>query len=128
MIEWVPNYKKISGVYRAPCPVHQGKDRNLKVTQAQDGTWLAYCFVCGCNQNDVAKVLGIPFEDIYPDYEKKDTSKPRYPKGCDMELDRNLIEIHEANPTDLYSDYKAYKQAKARFTNFNEKMKEWMAP
>lgn len=119
--------------WRAPCPVHNGKDRNLAITLKPDGTYVAYCHVCGCNQNDVAQTLRIPLQEIYPDYRKPEkNSRPVYPAGNyrgkeQMIFDRNLIEIYESDTGQkTYSDYKVYKESKARFDTYNKNMREWI--
>lgn len=134
MLDYLERVRK-SGAnsWRAPCPVHNGKDRNLAIDLKPDGTYVAYCFVCGCNQNDVAQTLRIPFEVIYPDYKKPDKNgKPVYPKGNyhgkeQMIFDKNMIEEYESDTGQkTYKDHLAYKQSKARFNRFNEKMREWI--
>lgn len=133
MLDYLERVRK-SGAdrWRAPCPVHNGKDRNLAITLKPDGTYVAYCHVCGCNQNDVAKSLRIPMQVIYPDYKKpEDTGRPVYPRGNyhgieQLRYDRYLIEIYESHNKHTYKDMMAYKQSKARFNRFNEKMQEWM--
>lgn len=107
--------------YRAKCPVHNGNNKTaLLINYNRAGEVWAYCHNCNASTYDVANALGIK-----PDPEEK-TNRPHYPRGCDMELDRYLIEIYEADKDPSYKDYKAYRQAKNRFTNFNNDMQKWM--
>jgi len=133
MIDYLDNVRKAGvDVWRASCPVHQGKDRNLKVTHTKDGAYIAYCFVCGVNQNDVARELRIPLAEIYPDYKPDKTSRPSYPAGNyrgkeQMRFDRLVIEEYNATREPSLQDRQAYKLAKARFERYNEKMQNWMS-
>ena len=132
MIDYLENVRKAGAdVWRASCPVHRGKDRNLKVTHTQDDAYIAYCFVCGCNQNDVARELRIPFSELYPDYKEEKTTQPKYPNGNyrgkeQMRFDRMVIEQYERTREPTLADRNVYKLSLARFKRYNEKMQDWM--
>ena len=51
--------------WRAPCPVHQGKDRNLIVSERTDGSVGAHCFVCGAGGPELVEALGLPIKEIF---------------------------------------------------------------
>ena len=134
MLDYLDKVRKSGhNSWRAPCPVHNGKDRNLAIDLKPDGTYVAYCFVCGCNQNDVAQTLRIPFEEIYPDYKKPDKNgKQVYPSSKyhskeQIIFDRNMIEVYASDTGQkTYSDYKVYKESKTRFDTYNKNMREWI--
>ena len=51
---------------RCKCPVHNGKDRNCKLTIKGDGNEYFYCFVCHASGDVIELVeaaLGVPFID-----------------------------------------------------------------
>lgn len=54
------------GKYRAPCPVHNGKDFNLMLSEDPTGKVGCHCFVCGANGIDVVEALGLPVSELFP--------------------------------------------------------------
>lgn len=54
------------GKYRAPCPVHQGKDFNLMLSEDATGKVGCHCFVCGANGVDVVEALGLSTKELFP--------------------------------------------------------------
>lgn len=114
--------------YRAACPVHNGKDRNLLVTERQDGSWFCHCFVCNADTKEVKDVLGIPWGEIDPKYLKPSKGdRPRYKNGEDQRLtDLSLIQEYDKNGPMVHTDIEAYERAKGRMRDFNNKMEDWM--
>jgi hypothetical protein len=114
------NVRKTGHSYRAACPVHNGKDRNLLVNM-KNGEVFAHCFVCHANTFEVAKELGVKGDNI------NQLPIPRYSKD-QRTFDRYMIEICEKEGLDnmRYSDRKKYRECKMRMDNFNNKMKEYM--
>jgi uncharacterized C2H2 Zn-finger protein len=113
--------------YRAACPVHDGRDRNLLVTERPDGSWFCKCFVCGAVTRDVKDALRLSWSDINPEYKCDNQSRPVYKGGKDQRMkDKYLIQICELNGFSTHTDKIAYQKAKARLQVFNDKMKEWM--
>ena len=119
-------------VWRASCPVHRGgKDRNLKVTHTQDGAYIAYCFVCGCNQNDVARDYAFPLVSYTQTTKKKrqlnlSTLTVTIVAKEQMRFDRMVIEQYERTREPTLADRNVYKLSLARFKRYNEKMQDWM--
>lgn len=56
--------------WRVPCPVHQGKNKNMLISERPDGSVGAHCFVCGAGGPEMAKALGLELKEIFaPDSE-----------------------------------------------------------
>lgn len=114
--------------YYAVCPVgnHSGKRRTLSIKEVDGNFVIGQCFSCGAKIKDVAQVLGIRLGNA----DNKKPQIPYYPKDK-RKLDRYLIDIVEEmtlkdRQAMLLSDKKAYREAKTRMDNFNEKMKLYM--
>lgn len=54
------------GKYRAPCPVHNGKDFNLMLSEDASGKVGCHCFVCGANGLAVVEALGLSTSELFP--------------------------------------------------------------
>ena len=53
--------------YRAPCPVHQGKDLNMMLSERSDGSVGVHCFVCGATGIEVVDALGLSIKELFAD-------------------------------------------------------------
>ena len=53
--------------WRAPCPVHQGKDLNMMLSERSDGSVGVHCFVCGATGIEVVEALGLPVKELFAD-------------------------------------------------------------
>lgn len=62
----LPIYKNYGKKYRAPCPVHDGKDMNLMISERADGSVGCHCFVCGANGLAVVDALGVNRDELFP--------------------------------------------------------------
>lgn len=51
--------------WRAPCPVHQGKDFNMMLSERSDGSVGVHCFVCGATGIEVVEALGLPVKELF---------------------------------------------------------------
>ena len=51
--------------WRAPCPVHQGKDLNMMLSERNDGSVGVHCFVCGATGIEVVEALGLPVKELF---------------------------------------------------------------
>ena len=51
--------------WRAVCPVHGGKHRNLMVSERPDRSVGVHCFVCGASGVDLMETLGMPVSEIF---------------------------------------------------------------
>ena len=58
---------KIAGQdkWRAVCPVHGGKNRNLMISERSDKSVGIHCFVCGATGLDLMDTLGMPVSEIF---------------------------------------------------------------
>ena len=118
-VDRLENVRKSGTSYRAACPVHNGKDRNLLINM-KNGEVYAHCFVCSANTFEVAQSLGVKGET------EERPPIPHYSKD-QRKFDTYMIELCEAQGIDklTYSDKKKYNECKRRQSNFNDKMKEW---
>lgn len=62
----LPVYKNYGKKFRAPCPVHDGKEMNLMISERTDGSVGAHCFVCGANGLAVVDALGVDRKELFP--------------------------------------------------------------
>lgn len=51
--------------YRAPCPVHQGKNLNMMISERSDRSVGVHCFVCGATGMEVVEALGLPVKELF---------------------------------------------------------------
>ena len=51
--------------WRAVCPVHGGKNRNLMISERSDKSVGIHCFVCGATGLDLMDTLGMPVSEIF---------------------------------------------------------------
>lgn len=114
--------------YYAICPVgnHSGKRRTLSIKEVDGDFVIGQCFSCGAKIKDVAQVLGIRLGSG----DNKKPEIPYYPKD-QRRKDHYVIDIVDKmtlqeRQSMLLSDKKAYREAKSRMDNFNEKMKPYM--
>ncbi len=64
-----------AGRWRARCPAHDGKNRNvLSIGETSDGTVLLKCF-CGCTVAQVVSAVGLEFADLFPRIDWQTTGK-----------------------------------------------------
>lgn len=109
--------------WRAPCPVHNGKDRNLMVSVRSDGSVGAHCFVCGANGTQVCESLGLPLKEIFaPDSDYVYT--PYTSKMREQELEDSMVlSIAESDKDSgrrlTWEDKKRIRLAKARLEGIN---------
>jgi hypothetical protein len=54
----LPNAKREGGRYRAACPAHGGKDRNLSVWADENGIACFKCWSHGCSTAAIVEALG----------------------------------------------------------------------
>lgn len=52
--------------WKAACPAHGGKDRNLQVTECSDGTILLKCWSHGCTADEICGALCLKLRDLFP--------------------------------------------------------------
>ena len=107
--------------WRAPCPVHKGKDRNLMISERSDGSVGCYCFVCGAGGPDVMQSLGLDLKEIFaPDSEYQ---RPVITKKMQEEekVDRLVIEMAKVNPPKTLEDTRRVQLAQARLEGIQGK-------
>lgn len=54
------------GEYRAQCPAHGGKDRNLAIGLGDNGSIVCKCHSHGCKGPEVAAAVGLTIRDLMP--------------------------------------------------------------
>jgi len=107
--------------WRAPCPVHKGKDRNLMISERSDGSVGCYCFVCGAGGPDVMQSLGLDLKEIFaPDSEYQ---RPVITNKMQEEetMDRLVIEMAKVNPPKTLEDTRRVQLAQARLEGIQGK-------
>lgn len=117
-------YKKVGeGKYRAPCPVHDGKDNNLMISESPDGKIGCHCFVCGANGLDVVGALGLSPAELFPPEDKYE--RPVVTKKMIEQLtqDKLIVMMYESDSgSKSLADRRRYRQAKARIAGIEEKI------
>lgn len=58
--------KRFGKTYRFPCPIHQGKDNNMVMSE-RDGVIGIHCFVCNANGVDLCRHLGLHAKVLFPE-------------------------------------------------------------
>ena len=51
--------------WRCPCPVHNGNDFNMMLSERRDGSVGVHCFVCGATGTELMEVLGLPMKELF---------------------------------------------------------------
>jgi len=120
----LPIYKNYGNKFRAPCPVHDGKDMNLMISERSDGSVGAHCFVCGANGLAVVDALGVKRSELFP----PDSEYKRQPVTNDMRAtyaqDAMVVAMAEKMPEGSMSlvDKRRLKLAKARMEGFEQRL------
>lgn len=107
--------------WRAPCPVHGGKDLNMIISERSDGSVGAHCFVCGANGVDLVDNLALDRSEIFaPDSEYK---KPVITRQMleEEQMDRVILAMAENTPPQTLADKRRVKVAQARLEGLDEK-------
>jgi hypothetical protein len=109
------NVRKVGAdKWRAACPVHNGKDRNLLVSERGDGSVGAHCFVCGATGPDVVQSLGVNIKEIFaPD---SDYKAPMISKKMlnEEQQDRLVLAMAEKMPPQTLADRRRVQLAQSR--------------
>lgn len=120
----LPKYRKSGDKYRAPCPVHDGKDFNLMLSERSDGSVGAYCFVCGSTGLAVVDALSVDRKELFPP--ESDYQRPVITREMQTTYaqDQMIIAMCNAKPYDSLSlsDKRRLKLAKARVEGIEELM------
>lgn len=118
----LPIFKNYGKKFRAPCPVHDGKDMNLMISERQDGSVGAYCFVCGANGLAVVDALGVDRKELFPadqDYERPVFTREMKITEAQDQLVVAMAE-HRAWDSMSLQDKRRVKLAKSRLESFDE--------
>ena len=108
--------------WRAPCPVHDGKNLNLMISERPDGSVGCYCFVCGANGLAVVDALSVDRQELFaPDdgYERPAISR----EMLITEAQDKLVIAMAMNQKDSYmtlQDKRRLKLAKERLQGIEE--------
>lgn len=110
--------------WRAPCPVHQGEDRNLMISERSDGSVGAHCFVCGADGPALCDALGISLKEIFaPDSDYRPQAYNSKIKAQELE-DTMVVTIAESDQRSgrrlSFYDKQRLRLAKARLEGIKE--------
>ena len=109
--------------WRAVCPVHGGKHRNLMVSERPDGSVGVYCFVCGASGVDLMETLRMPVSEIFsPDsnYARPVVTKRMTQQRLEDDLVLMIAENDKANGRKLsLEDKKRVRLAKHRISGID---------
>lgn len=118
----LPIFKNYGKKFRAPCPVHDGKDMNLMISERDDGSVGAYCFVCGANGLAVCDALGVDRKELFP--ADQDYKKPVFTREMTTTYAQDLLIVSMADKrpynTLTLADKRRLKLAKARIEGLEE--------
>ena len=111
--------------WRSPCPVHNGKDRNLMISERSDGSVGVHCFVCGADGPKLCEAIGLPLKEIFsPD---NDYVAPVFTKKMQDEelMDSMVIDIASSDIENgkrlTWEDRKRIRLANARLEGINQR-------
>ena len=98
--------------YYSRCPVHQGNNQNLGITE-KDGKVLIHCFNCNATGLEVVEALGLPIGALFTDPLKPDNKKHinKATREIAME-DAYFIEIYQ---TELDKGYQPTREEYRRY-------------
>ena len=110
------------GKYRAPCPVHEGKDFNLMLSEDPTGKVGCHCFVCGANGIAVVEALGLPVAELFPPndgyVQPVITGRMREEKLQDQ-IFCDIYDRESESRTMTLEEKRRYRKAKARIEGLN---------
>ncbi len=86
----LPKHKRRGAHWRGPCPAHHGKNSNLAVSLAEDGSVLLHCHSNGCEPAEIVGSIGLELADLFParlaqDSTRGTSSGDPEPLGCTLE-------------------------------------------
>ena len=114
--------------WRAACPVHGGKHRNLMVSERSDGSVGVHCFVCGADGVALCNALGLPIAEIFsPDskYERPVITKRMQEQLMEDELVISIAEADQERGKRLtLEDKKRVRLAEARIEGIRAKQQQ----
>lgn len=113
------------GKYRAPCPVHQGKDFNLMLSEDETGKVGCHCFVCGANGISVVEALGLPISELFPPdsgYVRPVVTKQMKAQKLEDEIFCDIYSSEESSRAMTLQEKRLYRRAKARIEGVNQKL------
>ena len=118
----LPIFKNYGKKFRAPCPVHDGKDMNLMISERDDGSVGAHCFVCGANGLAVVDALGVDRNELFPTNLEYD--RPVFTREMTITeaQDRLVLSMAEKRPRETLTliDKRRIKLARSRVESFDE--------
>jgi len=120
----LPKYKKYGKKFRAPCPVHDGKDFNMMISERSDGSVGAYCFVCGASGLSLVDALGVNRSELFPpdsEYQRQPVTKDMRDKYAQDALVVAMAEKVSFNDMSL-ADQRRVKLAKARMEGIEQRL------
>lgn len=122
ILNGLTNVVKSGKNWRAPCPVHDGKDRNLVVFDNADGSVGCYCHVCGATGLAVVDAISVPRKELWP----ADNGYERPVFTREMKIteaqDQLVAAMADNRPWDslTLADKRRVRLAKSRLESFDE--------
>lgn len=114
------------GKYRAPCPVHNGKDFNLMLSEDASGKVGCHCFVCGANGMAVVEALGLETAELFaPDdgYSRPIVTQQMRDLNIEDSVYCDIFEVEEKMRRMTLEERRRYRLARARMQGYSEKAK-----
>ena len=106
--------------YRVKCPVHNGKDFNMLISERSDLSVGAHCFVCGAQGPELVQALGLPMKEIFAP--ESEYVRPVVTKKMEQEAleDAIVLDIAKDQQHLSLADKRRIRLAKARLERINE--------
>jgi hypothetical protein len=109
--------------WRAVCPVHGGKHRNLMISERPDRSVGVHCFVCSATGVDLMETLGMPVSEIFsPDsnYVRPVVTRQMTQERLEDDLVLSIAENDKANGRKLsLEDKKRVRLARHRINGID---------
>lgn len=122
----LPKYRAQGGNrFRAPCPVHQGKDFNLLLSEDPTGKVGAHCFVCGANGLAVVDALGLSSAELFPPddhYQRPVVTKAMKERRLEAQCYIDIYQEESKKRRMTLEEKRGYKKAQAQVAGINSKI------
>jgi len=118
----LPKYKASGqNKWRAPCPVHEGKDLNMIISEDETGKVGMHCFVCNANGVEVVQALGLPMAELFPPddgYSRPAITARMQSKCLEDQIFVSIYDEEAKNRSMTLIEKRQYRAAKARIEGF----------
>lgn len=110
--------------WRAPCPVHNGKDLNMIVSEDETGKVGMHCFVCNANGVEAVQALGLPLAELFPPddgYTRPAITERMQSKCLEDKIFVSIFDDEATKRSMTLKEKRQYRAAKARIEGFAQK-------